>query len=404
MPSAQHRVMPAPMERTLEQPVFAVDGNRLQLLDSGPGRLAALLALIGEARQSLRLLYYIYVDDAAGIVIRDALIAAAGRGVAVSLLLDGLGSEEAASRGFFAPLSAAGAEVRRFIPRWGRRYLLRNHQKLALADAETAYARVIIGGFNIQSSYFGTAEDAAWRDLGLLVEGPSAARLGGYFDAIERWARREKAPIRTLHRLLGQWSEPEGQALRWLMGGPTRRISPWARLVRAEMRTARRIDIIAAYFAPNPAMLRRLYRAAQRGRVRVILPAKADHTAAIWGARFTYAGLLRKGAEIYEYQRTKLHTKLFVVDDHVHIGSANFDIRSLFLNMELMLRIDDAAFAAHIRAYVEGEIADSERITAELHAARMTPWRRIKQAVAYFVMAVLDYSVSRRLNFGDRER
>ncbi len=49
-----------------EQPVFTVDGNRLTLLDTGPRRLDALLALIGEARSSLRVLYYIYAADEAG--------------------------------------------------------------------------------------------------------------------------------------------------------------------------------------------------------------------------------------------------------------------------------------------------------------------------------------------------
>ena len=102
-----------------------------------------------------------------------------------------------------------------------------------------------------------------------------------------------------------------------------------------------------------------------RGRARIVLASKNDHGAAIWASRFTYAGLLRKRVEIYEYQPTKLHTKLFVIDDTVYIGSANYDIRSLFLNLELMLRIEDAAFAAHVRAYVDGEVAESERITRE---------------------------------------
>jgi cardiolipin synthase len=75
-------------------------------------------------------------------------------------------------------------------------------------------------------------------------------------------------------------------------------------------------------------------------------------------------------------------------------------MRSLFLNLELMLRIDDPAFAAHVRGYFDGEVAVSEPITPTLHRARTGPWRRIKQAAAYFVMAVLDYHVSRRLNFG----
>ncbi|MES2442652.1 MAG: phosphatidylserine/phosphatidylglycerophosphate/cardiolipin synthase family protein [Pseudomonadota bacterium] len=379
------------------QPSFTVDGNRLRLLTEGPERMAALLELMGSARRSLRVLYYIYVDDAAGQAVRDALIAAAGRGVAVHLIVDGLGSENAQGHHFFDPLREAGVEVCRFVPRWGRRYLLRNHQKLALADEE----RVIIGGFNIEDSYFGTAADAAWRDLGLLVEGPAAGRLTGYFDALSRWAKRPRASMRSLGRTLNAWSEPDG-ATRWLLGGPMRRLSPWARVVKRDMERARAIDLIAAYFAPNPAMLRRLDKAGKRGRVRLVLPSKLDHGAAVWAARFTYAGLLRKRVQIYEYQPTKLHTKLFVIDDVVNIGSANFDIRSMFLNLELMLRIDDSEFAAYVRSYVDGEIANSEQITGAVYKARTGPWTRFKQMVAYFVMAVLDYNVTRRLNFAPR--
>lgn len=381
--------------RAPDQPSFLVDGNRLRLLLEGPERLDALLELIGSARRTLRVLYYIYVDDEAGAAVRQALIDAAQRGVAVSLIVDGLGSEHAASRNFFDPLEAAGVDMCRFVPRLGRRYLLRNHQKLALADE----SRVIIGGFNIESSYFGTAEEDAWRDLGLLVEGPAAARLVGYFDALSRWTKKPRASMRALARTLRTWSEPQG-VTRWLLGGPVRRLSPWARVLRRDMKRAQAIDLISSYFAPGPAMLRRLDKAGLRGRVRLVLPSKVDHTASLWAAHFTYAGLLRKCVEIYEYQPSKLHTKLFVIDDVVHVGSANFDIRSMFLNLELMLRIEDRTFAAHVRRYVDGEIARSARVTPELHRARSGPWTRAKQFAAYFVMAVLDYNVTRRLNFG----
>jgi cardiolipin synthase len=67
-----------------------------------------LLELIRSAERTLRVLYYIYVDDAAGLAVRDALIEAAGRGVEVHLIVDGLGSEHAQSRHFFDPLDAAG--------------------------------------------------------------------------------------------------------------------------------------------------------------------------------------------------------------------------------------------------------------------------------------------------------
>lgn len=387
------------MEETPAQPSFDVDGARLTLLDTGPRRLAALIDLIEGARKNLRILFYIYADDASGRRITDALTAAARRGVSVSVIVDAFGSD--LPEGFFRPLCEAGGSVCTFEPRWGRRFLLRNHQKLALADAE-ANPRVIVGGFNVEDDYFGAAAEN-WRDLGLLVEGSAAGRLAGYFDALDRWVRHPRPLVRHLNRELSRWSEKEGP-LRWLIGGPTRRLSPWARTVRADMRRAERIDIIAGYFTPSPTMLRHLDRAGKGGRqVRVVTAAKSDNDTTIAAARFTYAGLLRKGVAIFEYQAAKLHTKLYAIDDAVHIGSANFDMRSLFINLELMFRIEDPAFAAHVHAYVDGEIARSEAITPEDYKERTGAVARVRQFAAYLLVAVVDPGLSRGLNLGPGE-
>jgi len=234
-----------------------VAGNRLTLLADGPERLEALIALIDGAKESLRILYYIWEDDESGRRVRDALLAAAARGVQVSLLVDGFGAVAAP---FFKPLVDADARFCRFVPRWGRRYLLRNHQKLALADGRKA----IVGGFNISNDYFGTIADGAWRDLGLEVDGPSVACLVDYFEAVFRWAEAPEASIRSLRRTLFQSSVDEG-AIHWLFGGPTRRLSPWARSVKNDLMHARRVDMISAYFAPSPGMLRRIARISRRG-------------------------------------------------------------------------------------------------------------------------------------------
>jgi cardiolipin synthase len=372
-----------------------VEGNRLTLLPDGPDRLAALIDLIGTARSSLRFLYYMFMDDASGLQVRDALIAAAGRGVEVSLLVDGFGST--ANRDFFRPLEEAGISFCRFSPDFGRRYLLRNHQKLALADAE----RVIIGGFNVSDDYFGTVESGAWRDVGLRVEGPSVAGLAAYYDGLFRWTLGSRQRVRDLRRILQVSSMTRGR-LHWLFGGPARRLSPWARAVRRDMKGARRIDLIAAYFAPSPGMLRRLSAVGRsKGRVRLVTASKSDNNATIAAARSTYWWLLRRGVEIFEYRPTKLHTKLFVVGDVVHIGSANFDMRSLFLNLEMMLRIDDPAFAAMMRRFVDGEIRQSEPVTLESHRRNRTWLNRLKWAIGYFIVAIADYRIARRLNFKD---
>ena len=376
---------------------FTVAGNALHVLETGAARRQALLELIDGAQDSLRLLYYIYAPDGIGIAVRDALDRARRRGVTVRLIIDGFGSS--APPQFFAGLEKDGADICRFLPRFGRRYLLRNHQKLAIADER----RVLIGGFNIEDSYFDDGPDG-WRDLGLLLDGPAAKRLVRYFDALARWTHRDTARLRDLRGALSRWSEPKGGPVRWLFGGPTRRLSPWAKTVRKEMRAANRLDMVAAYFAPNPMMLRRIEMIVRRGgEARVLTAAKSDQNATIAAARHTYQRLLERGVRVFEYQPTRLHTKLFVIDDIVHIGSANFDIRSLYLNLELMLRIEDRDFADHMRAYVAREYADAKEIRLADHA-RAGWFDRLRWSLAYFLVAVVDGNVTRRLNFGVERR
>jgi cardiolipin synthase len=372
---------------------FTVDNNNLTLLIEGPERLAALIGLIDGAKRTLRLLYYIYTNDETGRLVRAAMERALDRGVKVSVIVDGFGSS--AKPDFFRPLECRGADICHFLPRFGRRYLLRNHQKLALADESHA----IVGGFNVEDGYFDPG-DKGWRDLGIMVEGPAAKRLVGYFDALARWTHQPRPKLRDLRRALSHWSNPKSGKTCWLLGGPTRRLNPWARALRIDMRHATRLDIIAAYFAPTPRMMRAIESVPRRGgEARVIAPSKTDHEVAIAAARHTYHRLLARGVRVFEYQRQKLHTKLFVIDDVVHIGSANFDVRSLFLNLEIMLRIEDKLFADHMRLYVAGEIADSREIRPAIHE-RAGFITRLRWALAYYLMAVLDASVTRRLSFG----
>lgn len=388
----------ANIRRNPDFPAFAVGANRLTLLADGPERLEALIRLIDGAEHSLRVLYYIWEEDASGTRVRDALLAALGRGVEVSLLVDGFGAS-AASEGFFQPLIDGNCRFCRFVPRWGRRFLLRNHQKLALADGN----RVIVGGFNISDDYFGTVDEGAWRDLGLEVEGPDVACLTEYFEELFRWAQNPRAHIWTLRRMLSQHSITSGR-LHWLFGGPTRRLSPWARSVKKDLMRARRLDMISGYFAPGRSMLRRIYGVARRGRARIVTAAKSDNPASVGAARHTYHRLLRRGVEVYEYQATKLHTKLIVIDDVVHIGSANFDMRSFYLNLEMMLRVHDARFAKQMRRFVEREIADSAVVTLEQHMKRRSWWNRLRWALSYFIVATADYTLARRLNFRASEQ
>jgi cardiolipin synthase len=345
-----------------------VDGNLLTVLTSGEERLDALITLIDGARTSLRLLYYIFARDVAGQRVRDAMIDAANRGVSVRLIVDGFGSDTTGDDDFLTPLKDAGVDICVFLPRFGRRYLLRNHQKLALADER----RALVGGFNVADAYFAdydaavTGGELAWRDLGLRIEGPAATGLAGYFDTLQAWTRTPKARMRDLRHALGEWSNPTGP-VRWLHGGPVRRLSPWLRAMRDDLLRATDASLVAAYFAPTLRFTRLIDRIALRGTARVLTAGKTDNTATIGAARFTFPGLLRKRTRVFEYLPCRLHTKLYVIDDIVHIGSANFDQRSFRLNFEVNAHLFEPAVIARLEESFSDDLTMSSEITAELH-------------------------------------
>jgi cardiolipin synthase len=383
------------MAQAAQARTLTVDGNRLTFITEGPARLEALLELIGGAKRSLRLLYYTYTGDESGERVLDGLYAAIDRGVDVSLLVDGFGSGHTPET-YFKQLSERGAKFCRFNPSYGRRYVLRNHQKLALADAETDAARILIGGFNIEDSYFGTVGEGAWRDVGLLVEGEAAARPGDYYDALMTWALNPRSRLKALRAVVRNYSEAEGR-LRWQFGGPMQIRSPWALATIQDLAKAKDLSMIVAYFAPMYGMLDRIADIAGRGAVRIVTAAKSDNRATIDAARSTYKRLLRRGVRVFEYQATKLHTKLLVMDDVVHIGSSNFDIRSLYLNMEMMLRVSDPDFAMLVRNYFEHELGDSEEITMAVYRQRAGWLQRLRWRIAWFLVTTLDYTVARQL-------
>ena len=377
----------------LPSPIEAVvGGNSIALIERGEARLRALLELIAGARESVKILFYIFNPDWAGAMVRDALVEAARRGVDVKLLVDGFGS--AATARFFAELGESGGNYCVFNANYGRQYLLRNHQKLAIADDR----RAITGGANIESTYLTDEGPRHWRDLWVTIEGPAVACAGEYFDALFRWSRKKHAKLRSLRRLIGHYSQWRGP-VQWKFGGPLSMKNSWWRSIGRDIKRGDRLDMIFAYFAPPGAMLRRIGQLGRRGRARIMTSARSDNNATIGAARHSYSRLLRRHVEIYEYLPAKLHTKLAIVDDIVHVGSSNFDYRSLYINLEVMLRIKDAGFAAAVRGYFERELADCNWITPEVHKRRANLWRRFKWAVSHFLVSIMDYTVTRRLNF-----
>lgn len=349
-----------------------------------------MLASVAAARRSVRLEFYIFRSGPPGDLFRDALAAAAARGVKVRALLDGLGSGELPA-GYWDGLRAAGGEAELFNPVSLRRFFIRNHRKLLLVDDEIAF----VGGFNIAPEYVGDGEARGWRDLGLELRGAAVPDLAAAFDAL--WAARGLRSLRHL-RLRGlrwrrRWRVPA--ALQVLATGPGLGRNAFQHLLVRGVRRARDVRIVAAYFAPSRPLRRALRHAARGGaRVRLILPGRSDVPLVRAAGRTYYASLLRAGVQIAEYRPQVLHAKLAIVDQAVFVGSSNLDARSLALNYELMVRRVDARLAAEGRALFD---ADWARSTPIPRIGWMRGWReRLVGLFARFFLTRLDPWLSRR--------
>ena len=359
----------------------------------GADRKAAMLEIIANAQESLKLAFYIFARKGVGEEVRDALVAAAQRGVDVTLIVDGFGAE--VDDEFFAELTAAGGTFLCFLPKWSRRALIRNHQKILIADDVIA----MMGGFNIEDDYFAPPQDNGWNDLGFRLEGDIVCRVSDWFLQLVEWTNDDRAQFRDIRHRVRDWGVGE-PPVQLLIGGPTKGSSTWAKCIARDLENGERLDMMMAYFSPSRSMRKSIRAIARKGKTNLIMAGKSDNAATLGASRALYRRLLNAGARIFEFQPCKLHTKLIVLDDAVYLGSANFDMRSLYVNLEIVLRIEDAALADRMRTFVHDHLEVSDEITIEDHAKKATLFTRAKWWASWFLVSVVDYTVSRKLNLG----
>jgi cardiolipin synthase len=358
---------------------------------SGDAIFPAMLREIALARNSVRLETYIFSAGPLGERFRDALTAARRRGVRVRVLIDAVGSYPLPAA-FWRPLIDAGGEVRVFNPISFYRLGIRDHRKLLVLDDRVAF----IGGFNISSEYEGDGITRGYFDVGLRVEGELAQELSGAFREMFESADFQRKRFLRLRKTTARRTVLAADG-RLLLGGPGRGPNAIKSALRADLKRAATVQIMAAYFLPSWRIRRDLARVARRGgRVRIILAGKSDVQLSRLAAQSLYRRLLGSGVEICEYQPQVLHAKLIIVDNAVYVGSANLDQRSLNINYELMVRFESAPMAIQARELFRQTVERCHPITAEEWRRSRTLWRRIKQRWAYFLLARIDPYIASR--------
>jgi cardiolipin synthase len=382
---------PVPQDTNLStQPCKPLHGNKsddLLWLCDGREIFHSMLEAIQAAKESIRLETYIYTDGSVGRQFREALVAAAGRGVRVTVLIDAIGSWLLPDH-YFSQLITEGGEIRRFNPIHPLKFGVRNHRKLLICDDEVAF----IGGFNMSDEYNGDGVTCGWCDLGLRIKNRElAGRLASSFAelfALSHFGHKSWRQFRAFRRRRkikkGAWPE-------LLLAEPGRGASPFQISLYRDLRGARNVRITSPYFLPTHRLRRELIRVVRRGgRVQLILAAKTDVPISRMAARSLYSRLLKAGVEIYEYQPQILHTKLVCIDDVVYVGSSNFDIRSLNLNYELMLRLQQKPVVKEAAEIFERMLGRSCQIDPGQWRKTLTVWQRWKNHWAHFLLTRID--------------
>lgn len=359
-------------------------------LATGDETFPALFAAIEAATKDIRLETYIFANDDLGRQCRGALVKARQRGLTVRVLIDSVGSLTLTHH-FWQPLLMAGGEVRWFNPISLNRLAFRNHRKMLVCDDSVAF----VGGFNISRKYLGDGIHSGWCDLGLRVTGSLVYQLAEAFDESFTRADLKHKRFARLRRSSAKlkMTTSDGDLL---LSGPGRGRNPFERALHKDLRHARSVQIISAYFLPSRRLRRDLKRIALAGgKVQLILAGKTDVLLSQLAGRSLYRRLLRSGVEIYEYQPQILHAKLIIVDGAVYVGSANLDPRSLYINYELMLRLTDKQVVAGAREIFHQKQAHTRQIEIDAWRKSTTWWGRLQRRWAYFLLVRIDPLVAR---------
>lgn len=327
--------------------------DQLELIADGSVGFARRAALYAGARRTVDIASYYLQSDDTGRDTVEALTACVRRGVRVRLLVDRFMTfkktqEVPGLPQLLAQAQAAGIELRQWHDR--TRPYDSNHRKMIIIDGASDGADdaavALVGGRNFADHYRGDA----WRDVDLVLRGPSVAPLARVFEAV--WAGA--APQAT-------GSDTSHSAPPWLDHVPAQILSdPMMRFVLAAIGAAsEHIAIELAYFVAHPPLCDALVSAARRGaRVRV-LTNSAESNDLPFATWTTYEGVRRLqqgGCEVHLRRgagRT-LHCKYVVVDGQwVSFGSHNLDYFSPRLCCETNLVVHDARLGALLLGFFE---------------------------------------------------
>ncbi len=369
-----------------------VDGNDIQLLETGKEFFPALIEAIRSAKQEIFLETYIYAEDTSGKAVANALRAAARRGVKTHVLLDGFGSNQL-SRTFIATLEKDGVQVLFFRAQKEKGFplklLRRLHRKIALIDNDIAF----VGGINIQDDFSPTPLPYPRLDYAVSIQGPLLASIRKEVNRMWRMV--------SLRALKGKRYAP----YRWDVVPLSQGHMRAALVVRDNFLHRKDIEeayldaidlakesiIIAnAYFLPGRKFRHALKNAARRGvNVKLLMQGQIEYFWAYYASHALYRELVESKIEIYDYLLSFMHGKAAVIDYHwATVGSSNIEPLSFFHAREANIVVEDEGFTRDLRRRLLNAI-ELGSMAISMESLKHGHWEALWLRANYFLLSRL---------------
>jgi len=351
----------------MEQPAYiaAVPAEtRVQLFFEGTDFFTSLEEAIRNAKSSIDVEFYYFGSDDFGWGLARLLVKMREAGVKVRVIVDAVGCISTSSA-LFTSLQRNGVQVRIYHPVFPflKNFSKRDHRKMAIIDGRVGF----IGGYNLAIEYDSRYSGAkAWRDTGArLTREVLLGEMQRLFD--QTWERIEVGPQFHLPHLRKRPAYGRGELCIVANEGFPRRNFIRREYLAAILHARSSIELTNSYFVPMPGILRALKKAARRGvHVRLLTAGVTDVRVARWAGQATYAGLLKAGVRVFEYQGRVLHAKTAVIDgEWFTLGTANIDHWSLFQNLEVNLMGREKDLCAALSAQFARDLTASVEIERE---------------------------------------
>ena len=387
---------PKPAEKSAAfhpQSVYGTEGTgqRVDLITDNEEALAERIRLISQAQDRIILSTFDFRADSAGVQVLAALTDAAERGVRVQVLVDGVSGFLRLEREprFYALSAQETAEIKIYNPvrPWLPWKLMgRLHDKYLIVD-ETAY---VLGGRNTYNFFLGAPEDWVNYDWDALVwcggNTQSLDQLTDYFGSVWNYKESklfhndpkllEKKKVQKARRELAElYEEMREDHPDWftdrdynattlpaskltLLSNPVHIYAKepvcFYEMTELMADAGGEVSLHTPYIICNRWMLDRLAMISGSADRASLLTNSVANNGNPFGAMEYWThkkSILETGVQVLEYDSgVSYHGKCAVAGDRLTlIGSCNYDMRSAYIDTELMLAIDSPEVAGAMR-------------------------------------------------------